>query len=310
MLNSFFKALLQYRNCPSPDTGTSPAQCLFGRAIRDLLPGIPPQFQPQHNLVNQRVRREQAVSKRLTQGRARWDEHTNGLSPLQCGDQVLIQNQTGRHPTKWDKSGTIVEVHQYHKYSVRVDGSGRLTTRNRRYLRKYNPFPAGPDHPHRRELPAVNYHPPSAADAHQPDQPTSSLAKPPVQPTSNQAKPPEPLPVTNLVAEPPSITLPSPPHPMPTASTTPPAQPSPKRPLLATPSDNHPYATTPDTRSYASVAKAPPRINRRSETTPTTLYRIPPFTLPTTPAPEPRRSKRGPKPIDRYGQTSSKTQQP
>ena len=33
--------------------------------------------------------------------------------------------QTGRHPTRWDKTGIVVEVLQYHQYGVRTDGSGR-----------------------------------------------------------------------------------------------------------------------------------------------------------------------------------------
>jgi hypothetical protein len=34
---------------------------------------------------------------------------------------IMIQNQTGRHPTK---CGTVVEVLQYHQYAIRIDGSG------------------------------------------------------------------------------------------------------------------------------------------------------------------------------------------
>ena len=41
------------------------------------------------------------------------------------GYQVLIQNQRGPHPTKWDKSGMIVDVKPYDQYLVKVDGSGR-----------------------------------------------------------------------------------------------------------------------------------------------------------------------------------------
>ena len=36
--DDFHQALLQYTNGPSPGTGMSPAQCLFGRATRDILP--------------------------------------------------------------------------------------------------------------------------------------------------------------------------------------------------------------------------------------------------------------------------------
>ena len=48
----------------------------------------------------------------------------------------MIQNQHGCKPTKWDRSGVIVEVRDFDKYIVKVDGSGRLTLRNRKYLKK------------------------------------------------------------------------------------------------------------------------------------------------------------------------------
>jgi hypothetical protein len=52
---------------------------------------------------------------------------------------VRLQNQTGPYPNKWDKTGLIVEVRQFDQYVVRVDGSGRVTLRNRKFLRKYAP---------------------------------------------------------------------------------------------------------------------------------------------------------------------------
>lgn len=69
----------------------------------------------------------------------RLTEHTKRLPPLVVGDHVRIQNQTDPHPTKWDKTGLIIEIHQFDQYVVRVDGSGRLSIRNRKFLRKYIP---------------------------------------------------------------------------------------------------------------------------------------------------------------------------
>ena len=69
----------------------------------------------------------------------RLSEHTRVLPPLAVGDTVRIQNQTGPHPTKWDKTGMVVEVRQFDQYVARVDGSGRATLRNRKFLRKYTP---------------------------------------------------------------------------------------------------------------------------------------------------------------------------
>ena len=53
---------------------------------------------------------------------------------------VLIQNQdksSGR-PNKWDRQGKIIATKPNDQYLIRVDGSGRLTLRNRRFLRKYS----------------------------------------------------------------------------------------------------------------------------------------------------------------------------
>ena len=69
----------------------------------------------------------------------RWSEHTKPLPPLAVSNYVRIQNQTGPHPTKLDKTGIVIEVRQFDQYVVRVDGSGRVTIRNRKFLRKYLP---------------------------------------------------------------------------------------------------------------------------------------------------------------------------
>ena len=63
------------------------------------------------------------------------------LLPLQVSDHVFIQNQHGAyaHPSKWDKSGKIIDVKPRNQYLVKVNGSGRVTVRNRRFLRKFTP---------------------------------------------------------------------------------------------------------------------------------------------------------------------------
>ena len=40
------RAVLQYRNTPDPSTKLSPAQCIFGRPIRDFIPILPMQYKP------------------------------------------------------------------------------------------------------------------------------------------------------------------------------------------------------------------------------------------------------------------------
>ena len=61
------------------------------------------------------------------------------LLPLAVGDQVFIQNQRGPNGNKWDKSGTVVGIRPFDQYVLKVDGSGRLTLRNRKFLRKFVP---------------------------------------------------------------------------------------------------------------------------------------------------------------------------
>ena len=55
------------------------------------------------------------------------------------GILARVQNQTGPHPDKWDKTGRIVEVRQHDQYAIKIDGSGRITLRNRKFLRKFIP---------------------------------------------------------------------------------------------------------------------------------------------------------------------------
>ena len=52
---------------------------------------------------------------------------------------MRVQNQVGPHPTKWDKTGVVVEVKQFDQYVIKIDGSGRTSLRNRKFLRKFEP---------------------------------------------------------------------------------------------------------------------------------------------------------------------------
>ena len=69
-----------------------------------------------------------------------WSMRTRLLAPLKVGDSVFIQNQEGNYPRRWDKRGQVVEVKGYDQYIVRVDGSRRLTRRNRKFLRKFEQY--------------------------------------------------------------------------------------------------------------------------------------------------------------------------
>ena len=62
-------------------------------------------------------------------------KHTRELVLMKVGDTVSIQDQHGNTPLKWDNTGIIVEVGAYDKYTVKINDNGRLTNRNRRFLR-------------------------------------------------------------------------------------------------------------------------------------------------------------------------------
>ena len=117
---------------------------VFGHQIRDFLPVLPEKYRPHLSWRNTLEAREEALRHRHMRAHERLSEHTRRLPPLKVGDHVRVQNQTGPHPLKWDKTGIIVEVRQYNQYLVKMDGSNRTTLRNRKFLRRFLPARATP----------------------------------------------------------------------------------------------------------------------------------------------------------------------
>ena len=63
------------------------------------------------------------------------------LAPLQVGQNVNVQNQTGPKPLRWERTGVIVQTLPNQQYYIKMDGSGRLTLRNRKFLKLTTPLP-------------------------------------------------------------------------------------------------------------------------------------------------------------------------
>ena len=80
--------------------------------------------------------REQALAVKFAEIEKNLGGGARRLPDLDVGDMVQIQNQKGNDPRRWNKSGKIVEKLGFDQYLVKVDGGGRLTRRNRRFLKK------------------------------------------------------------------------------------------------------------------------------------------------------------------------------
>ena len=138
--DKFTRALLAYRNTPSKDLGESPAQILYGRTLRDHLPVLKEHLQQRKEWIMLKAEREKALATKYGRIKDDLDRHSKPLTPLVVGTVVQVQNQRGKDPLRWDRSGTVVESLGNQQYSVKMDGSGRVSLRNRRFLRVIEPF--------------------------------------------------------------------------------------------------------------------------------------------------------------------------
>ena len=110
------RALLTQRNTLDPTCKLSPAQILFGRSLRDTIPYINKSFmsftnpQISSQWQNMWKLKEETMRDRYSNTLVTLHDHSRPLIPLNTGDQVFTQNQTGTSPHKWDRNGTVMEV--------------------------------------------------------------------------------------------------------------------------------------------------------------------------------------------------------
>ena len=192
--------------------------CVFGHPIRDFIPMLPDRYKPHKSWSKALDAREEALQRRHARAHERLSLHTKLLPPLTVGDHVRIQNQEGRFPRKWDKTGVIVEVRQYDQYKVKIDGSNRITLRNRKFLRKFIPAQVTrpprvlgedvPTHQSPTQCPEGDgrLHPPTSGPILDPS--SDRVQNPGIDPSSDPILAPEPQ---TLQESPPGIVLSSPP---------------------------------------------------------------------------------------------------
>ena len=109
--DTFARALLLLRNTPDRETGRSPAELLFGRRLRDALPQP---YARRQSLVDNGSPvdkrwleawsdRESALRARAGRMVDKLDAKAHDLAPLEIGDRVKVQNQSGSAKSRCSK---------------------------------------------------------------------------------------------------------------------------------------------------------------------------------------------------------------
>ena len=133
----FVRAMLTKRNTADSYSKFSPAEIVLGRKLTDALPAIP---KTKMFLNNEAVdpkwremwhKREEAMHDSFRRNQEKIAASTRNLKPLYVGQYVLIQNQHGSQPLRWERTGVVIECKQLDQYLVKVH------TKNLKALKKY-----------------------------------------------------------------------------------------------------------------------------------------------------------------------------
>ena len=121
-----YLTLLDWRNTPTEGVGSSPAQRLFGRRTRTLLPSNGHLLKPKlASGVQSKLVRRQGKQVSL------YNRGAKDLPPLETGDKVFMEPKPGR--SSWNPA-VVTESLGNRSYNVRTT-TGAVYRRNRRHLR-------------------------------------------------------------------------------------------------------------------------------------------------------------------------------
>lgn len=121
-----YLALLELRNTPRQDTGLSPAQMMFRRSTRSLIPcQLKDMVQSKETIAKKKAVRRKSV-------KSHYDKHAKDMPTLVQGQPVFFQYKEGFRPN-WEK-GTV--YHQQGERSYIIEGeNGGHYQRNRVHIR-------------------------------------------------------------------------------------------------------------------------------------------------------------------------------
>lgn len=126
-------ALLHYRNTPIDSDGVTPAELLYGRQVR----GILPTFEDKRKI--ERDSFKEVLKKRQERQKQYYDRTARNLKELKVGDVVKVHNENRQLP---HKSGIVVALHENPRsYKIKTE-QGQIISRNRKALSVGNKFEA------------------------------------------------------------------------------------------------------------------------------------------------------------------------
>lgn len=123
-----WKAILEWRNSPTPGTTSSPAQRLMSRRTRSMLPGSEKLYKPevQTNVTEQIIKRRKVA-------KYYHDRNCKPLPKLIIGQPVNVKTHPQQPNTSWKPGTVISEAHTPRSYIVKV--GEKSYRRNRTHLR-------------------------------------------------------------------------------------------------------------------------------------------------------------------------------